>query len=229
MEKIYGYKEKDVLGLLEFIKNKNAGTLSEAFTEYAELNGKAKGTVRNLYYALAKKAENDADFCQKYLNGQKISVSKIVEFTKNEEEELIKSILEQKLKGKSVRKAIIELANGDDKRALRYQNKYRNFIKNNPALIEKYSVELSSRPLALTEKQQKDMLFQAQIKKLKVEINGLVEKISLSLKKENDKLRAKNAFLERENLNLRQELGLNDSQNKALRYFIKRDGNRVFS
>jgi hypothetical protein len=67
MEKIYGYKEKDVIGLAEFLKKKGTLNLSETFVEYGRENGKAKGTVRNLYYALAKRSNFDKEFCQNTL------------------------------------------------------------------------------------------------------------------------------------------------------------------
>jgi hypothetical protein len=66
MEKIYGYKEKDVFALANFIKEKGELPLSTLFERFGAINGKAKGTVRNLYYALAKKSNADKEFCQKY-------------------------------------------------------------------------------------------------------------------------------------------------------------------
>ncbi len=229
MEKIYGYKEKDVLELAQYIQSKKAQPLSKSFLEYALEHGKAKGTVRNLYYALAKKSNVDDEFCQKYLGGQKFTVGKIVEFKKDEEEKLIKTILKEKANGKSVRKTINELANGDEKVALRYQNKYRNFIKNSPEIAEKYSLELLKKSEKNQGLCQKELFNEFQLKKIKVEINKLVENISLSVKKENDKLKAKNAYLERENAKLKQELGIKNNCDHALNYFIKKNANRVFS
>ncbi len=135
MEKIYGYKEKDVKGLAEFIKSRKNGTLSGAFSEYAIKAGKAQGTVRNLYYAVAKKSIVDDEFCQKYLDGKPLSVSKIESFDENEERKLVSDILKEKLKGRSVRSVILEMAEGDYKKALRYQNKFRNATRANPELI----------------------------------------------------------------------------------------------
>ena len=143
MEKIYGYKEKDIVALAEFIKDKGEISLTNAFERFGVLNGKAKGTVRNLYYALAKKSNEDKDFCQKYLSGKPIKISKIVEFTVQDEKDLIKNIIVQKSTGKSVRSIIMDMAKGDAKTALRYQNKYRNTIKNNPNLIAEIVSEVN--------------------------------------------------------------------------------------
>ncbi len=225
MEKIYGYKEKDVLGLAEFILARKGGTLTDAFGEYAQKSGKAQGTVRNLYYALAKKSRDDSEFCQKYLGGEALSVSEIIEFNEQEEINLVRDITDKKIKGQSVRSAISELANGDEKLALRYQNKYRNLLKNNPELVEKISQELLEKQ---GESHKNSYVRESQVRKLKYEINGLIDKITLNLKKENERLRAKNTLLERENVKLRQELGLNAYPNDALSYFVKKDGNRVF-
>ena len=93
MEKMYGFKEKDVIGLAELIKNRGEKTLTEVFNEYSLINGKAKGTVRNLYYALAKKSATDKEFCQKYLDGKPLEVSQIVQFDGEQERDLIRKIL----------------------------------------------------------------------------------------------------------------------------------------
>ena len=229
MNKIYGYKEKDILGLAEFIKKNNLNTKTSAFIEYAKSSGKAQGTIRNLYYALAKKSRLDKDFCQKYLGGTPLVVGKIVEFNKEEEEKLVKEILSEKLKGRSVRSIISTLSKGDEKVALRYQNKYRNVLKNNPELIEKYYLELT--------KNQPENKFinhnspdnSNQIKKIKAEINSLIDKIYLQTKKENLKLKGKIAYLEQENTNFRQKLGLLATPNNAVNYFLKEREKRIFS
>ena len=62
MEKIYGYKEKDIVGLANFIKERNNQSLSSLFESYSIKSGKAKGTIRNLYYELAKKARKIKTF-----------------------------------------------------------------------------------------------------------------------------------------------------------------------
>ncbi len=225
MEKIYGYKEKDVLGLAEFILSRQGGTLTGAFCEYAQKCGKAQGTVRNLYYALAKKSRSDDEFRQKYLGGRTLNVGEIVEFNEQEEENLARKIIREKIKGRSVRSVIFELANGDEKMALRYQNKYRNLLKNSPELIEKITEqEWDGQPQAV----KYPLVREEQLKKLKSEISGLVDKISMSVRKENDKLRAKITLLERENSKLRQELNLKLLANGESRVFVKKDGNNFF-
>ena len=226
MEKIYGYKQSDVIGLAEFLKTRRGESLSEMFSRYAIKCGKAKGTVRNLYYALAKMSKEDEDFCNKYLSGNPISVSEIVEFKGEEEEDLIKKILSAKSQGKSVRCAINELAEGDGKRALRYQNKYRNAVKNKPDLVRKLIGELESEGEVehgvLDRPTPEQLISDDQLLRLKTEINNLVERISSKTKKENKFLKERIVFLERENLRLANLLYKDGVKGDALRFFRAR-------
>ena len=206
MEKMYGFKEKDVIGLAELIKNRGAKSLTDVFNEYSLTNGKAKGTVRNLYYALAKKSANDKDFCQKYLDGNVLKVSPIIQFDNDQERQLIKQILIAKKNGKSVRSQIMILANGDAKLALRYQNKYRNALKNKPQLISEIVSEVKEQgqeiSMDIIAKPNTSIVSSEQFDKLKNEIDNLVLKISSKIRKENAFLKERIAVLESENLKL---------------------------
>ncbi len=221
MEKIYGYKDKDIVALAEFIKEKGDNSLSNLFERFGAISGKAKGTVRNLYYALAKKSNLDKEFCQKYLNGKPIQISKIVEFTKQDEKELIKRIILQKNNGKSVRSIIMDMAKGDAKIALRYQNKYRNAIKNNPELVSEIISEINSEGnvFVQTKKEQKSIVSDVQFNKLKNEIDSLVQKISSKIKRENEYLKERVNRLENENLKLVSILYGNQNLTDARKFF----------
>lgn len=207
MEKIYGYKMKDVTMLAEYLKSRGNSSLTSVFIDYAKKHGKAKGTVRNLYYALAKRSVEDEEFCQKYLDGKPLEVSKIVEFNEREEKELIKEILLKKAQGKSVRSTIMQMADGDGKVALRYQNKYRNAIKNKPELIEALMQELKGQgldvsQLSLDKSSKENQDNSNLIDQLKKEIDGLVMKIAQKIRKENIFLKERVSALEKENLRL---------------------------
>ena len=227
MEKIYGYKEKDIIGLAEFLKGKGNQPLSKVFEDYGLANGKAKGTVRNLYYALAKMSGKNQDFCKEYLDGKPLNVGKIVEFRECEERQLIKKILLAKANGKSVRGAIMDLSNGDGKVALRFQNKYRNAIKNKPELVDDVIKELKicKKDVSVPDREESGLLSETQFKKLKGEINNLVAKIALKEKKENALLKERIAVLEKENLRLCNAL-YGDSQSPELIKFFSRGGQR---
>lgn len=206
MEKIYGYKEKDIIGLAKFILDRKNEPLSEIFEKYAVINGKAKGSIRNLYYALAKRSSSDKEFCDKYLNGNPIYARKIVEFSFEEEKDLIKQILLARQKGKSVRSTIMELSNGDGKIALRYQNKYRNALKNKPQLIFEIIEELKENgnkiDHEIVENNCKYFIPDQQFNRLKGEIDNLVSKISIKIRRENQYLKERICTLENENLKL---------------------------
>ena len=93
MDKIYGYKQEDVIKLAQFLNEEKNGRLTDKFEKFATATGKAKGTIRNLYYALAKKSNVDQKFCQEFFGGNALKVDKIVEFSDCEERQLIKQIL----------------------------------------------------------------------------------------------------------------------------------------
>lgn len=225
MEKIYGYKEKDVIGLAEFISKRNNQPLSKVFESYGILNQKAKGTVRNLYYALAKLSNRDKDFCKKYLNGQPIKIEPIIEFSKSDEKALIEKILTGKKEGRSVRSVVMELANGDGKLALRYQNKYRNAVKHNNKLITEIALEIKGDDnfLALNESVKKSEFFDEDITidksliKIKKEIKQALSKFILKASAENQRLIEKIELLEDENLRLSRLLYGGDKSKAVLR------------
>ena len=105
MNKINGYTEEEAKSLVEFIKEgKNKGkTLTYLFETYGAARGRAKGSVRNYYYALMKNEKRDERIV-KLLDGSKLSVEKIREFTEEETDKAIRSILAEKSKGFSVRR-----------------------------------------------------------------------------------------------------------------------------
>ena len=220
MKKVYGYKENDILSLAEELKNRKNQTLTEIFSDFAKKSGKARGTVRNMYYALAKLGAEDAEFRNKYLDGKIPQVSKIVVFGKDEEKELIKKVLIGKSEGRSVRSVIMELAEGDGKKALRYQNKFRGAVKNKPREVEKIAAELNlilnDAPSQL--KEPSDYVGEVQLRRLKSEINSLVAKIAAKEKRENSYLKDKLALLEAENIRLKNALYGGGERNSAIRY-----------
>ena len=179
MNKINGYTEEEAKSLVEYIYNgkKEGKTLSGLFASYAQKTGRAKGSVRNYYYALLRSTGDDR--VKKMLNGKNLSAEKIMPFSEEETDEILKKILEQKSKGVSVRRAVLNLSGGDDKLMLRYQNKYRNVISKQPERVEKIMRENGIEGGG-------DEIRQ----KIENEINGLYNRLASSLKEENKKLTA---------------------------------------
>ena len=198
MNKIYGYDDKLMIKLIDFIKDRQGENLTTLFREFSVLTGKSGGTIRNLYYAIAKKAEQDEEFKKKYLNGANFTTGKVERFTPEGERELLKKIMQERLNTRSTRSAVLKLSGGDGKTALRYQNKYRSALKNNANLLEELADELSAERGEKYPHLYKQKISQNALAEVKSEINSLVEKIALKLRKENEYLRGENLRLQSE-------------------------------
>ena len=180
MNKINGYTEEDAKSLVEYIwEGKQAGkTLTYLFAAYGAAHGRAKGSVRNYYYALMKNRGKD-ERVVKLLDGKQLSVEQIREFTEEETDRVLRSILAEKSKGVSVRRAICNIAKGDDKLMLRLQNKYRNVLKKQPGRVEAIAAEMG------LETGEKSLLQ----RRLETEINALYDRLTRSLREENSAFR----------------------------------------
>ncbi len=178
MNKINGYTEEEARSLVEYVSEgrKNGQTLSALFAGYAEKTGRAKGSVRNYYYALLR-TTGDARVKQ-ILRGKNLRAEKIVPFSEEETDRILREILMQKQRGVSVRRAVLNLAGGDDKLMLRYQNKYRNVASKQPDRMERLMKECNLSAGATVRE------------KLEKEINGLYDRLASSLKEENKRLTA---------------------------------------
>ena len=211
MNKINGYTEEEARGLVEYIKaGKQKGkTLTYLFETYGLKHGRAKGSVRNYYYSLMKNERGDERIVR-LLDGSTLSVEKIREFTPEEADEALKSILLERSKGLSVRRAIFNLAQGDDKLTLRLQNKYRNTLKKQPQKLIELAKELGldeefipterrSRGERMPRLPEQDFLR----RRLENEINALYDRLAQALKAENENLRAENRKLKAENEQLK--------------------------
>ena len=204
MNKINGYTEEEAKTLVEYINDgKQKGkTLTYLFESYGMRYGRAKGSVRNYYYALMKNSKGDERIV-KLLDGKRLSVEKIREFTDAETDEVLRNILAEKSKGLSIRRAIYNLAAGDDKLMLRMQNKYRNTLKKEPERIRAIAKELGVTTERVETKfnseqgktlSSKDFLR----RRLESEINSLYDKLTQALKAENKRLTEENAKLKEE-------------------------------
>lgn len=187
MNKINGYTEEEATGLIEYIyTGKNMGkTLTYLFETYGKEHSRAKGSVRNYYYALLKSTGDER--VRRMLDGKNLAAEKIRPFTEEETDELLKRILTEKSKGYSVRRAIINLSAGDEKLMLRMQNKYRNLLKKQPERVQKAAVE-AGIPGAKSFLQ----------RKLEREIDALYLRLAGDLKRENEELKAQLEKLRKE-------------------------------
>ena len=202
MNKINGYTEEEAKSLVDFIKTgKQKGkTLTYLFETYGLQNGRAKGSVRNYYYALMRNEKGDERIV-KLLDGSELSVEKIREFTPEETDAALRSILTEKSKGMSVRRAIFNLSGGDDKLMLRLQNKYRNTLKKEPHKLAEIAADLGlneeAERLKTAERKhvrEKSVSIDRDFlrRRLESEINALYDRLAQALKAENERLREEN-------------------------------------
>lgn len=212
MTKINGYTEEEAKRLVRFVEEgKGKGkTLTALFAEYGVKNGRAKGSVRNYYYALMKNERGDERIV-KMLDGTTLTVGKIRAFTEEETDAALRSILIERAKGLSIRRAIFNLSGGDDKLMLRLQNKYRNTLKKSPEKLLEIQKEVGGEPIyALSKRCEKEELQKAAVpalkgearavlqKRLEKEINALYDRLAEALKAENARLREENFALKTE-------------------------------
>ena len=204
MNKINGYTEEEAKNLVEFIKEgkRKGKTLTYLFETYGLKHGRAKGSVRNYYYALMKNEKGDERIVR-LLDGSELAVEKIREFTEEEANDAIRSILAEKSKGMSVRRAIFNLSGGDDKLMLRLQNKYRNTLKKQPEKIAEIAAGLGFSDEATRVLQRNSVRAQDKTtpdkeflrRRLESEINALYDRLAQALKVENERLRMENTAL----------------------------------
>jgi hypothetical protein len=176
MNKINGYTREEAESLIKYIcDGKTQGkTLTRIFDEYAARSGRARGSVRNYYYALLKSGANKS--VKEILRGTGLKAEVIRPFTEEETDKILREILQQKSKGISVRRAVLNLSGGDDKLMLRYQNKYRNVVAKQPERLTRLLKECG---LDYSQEGQKA---------IEENINELYDGLASSLKKENKRL-----------------------------------------
>lgn len=115
----------ELFSLCESAK-KQGKSLQTAFFAMSEKTGRSLNSVRNFYYGQSKTFELVPEIAKKLGIAQSlVKRDRFVPFTDDEVRELIEEVLVAKGGGMSVRSAIRRKANGDDRLALRLQNKYQ--------------------------------------------------------------------------------------------------------
>ena len=142
--KIYGWSLTEVKRLLNMISNKGSKSLLSVFNDFATMTKRQPFSVRNFHYKLMEQAEHDNEIVE--LLGIKKMAQNIKNnhFSKDDTVILLQNLLNND-KNISIRRACLDLANGDDKLMIRYQNKYRNLLKTKPQLVSKVANELRAK------------------------------------------------------------------------------------
>ncbi len=121
--------------LSEVRKAESEGSpLKTVFDKVAMITGRKPNSIRNYYYMKIRQSQ-ELD----------IKISSFIPFTQQEVKDLMIHTLTRQYAGKSVRSIMLEMAGGDKKNMLRYQNKYRSTIKNSPEYVNAIIEELKEQ------------------------------------------------------------------------------------
>ncbi len=117
-------EEKEILLSEVRMAQEEGSPLKSAFERCAFRLGRKPNSIRNFFYQLQRSGEGSCESL----------AQRFVPFTKEECDKLLEFVKKRRLEGASVRGAVMELAGGDKKRMLRYQNKYRSLVKADPSI-----------------------------------------------------------------------------------------------
>lgn len=134
--------------LFELVRQANDGGkgLNSAFEKMSRKCSRSANSVRNYYYSQLKMFQLLPSLAQDLkIRLPEVKRDNFELFKKSEIRELVESILTGKAAGKSVRATIAELSNGDAKKALRLQNKYRSMLTHHRAYMEEIMASLKER------------------------------------------------------------------------------------
>ena len=129
-------------------KQSNA-KLNTAFIDVARSVGKSINSVRNYYYSQSRLLEILPQMA-KSLGIDTVSHKRkeFEPFGADEVNKLMTYVFAARGRGQSVRAAIGEYSNGDQKTALRYQNKYRSTVMRHKTLVYKILDSLTDKGIA---------------------------------------------------------------------------------
>ena len=116
----------------------DAGTpLRGVFERMGQTVGRKPNSVRNYYYMQLRDQAG----------GEFRRAAPFETFSDNEIHALLRSVLQARGRGQSVRACVMELSGGDKTLMLRYQNKYRSILRKKPDLIQQVCGELKQEGL----------------------------------------------------------------------------------
>ena len=188
--KILGWDISEIKILMNLVSKREEKSLVEVFDNFAKQTNRKTFSVRNFYYKLLKLANIDDKIAQ-VLNKNGIENAEIRtnHFSSTETENLLRVLLNNE-KNISVRRACMELAKGDDTLMMRYQNKYRNALKNQPELVSRILDELKSKQIRVREVEPNNIMVMPLAKQLITEkeiqslFGGLIRLVKKSAEQE---------------------------------------------
>ncbi len=221
-----GFSETERKNFIKFMKDNEYKGLSTAFKEYAQISGRAKGSVRNYYYKTVNECKNNEKLRVKLGVSTTMFPNFIKEFQDSESRELLKIVLKGIGEGKSVRSTILKLSNNDSKLALRYQNKYRNLLKNQKDLVLAVASKIKGIDGEIVNPY-KSAFKREEQKTIEYEIDSLIKSLYKNLREENETLKEKNRVLEKENDKLKEIFKKNIQDKNFTKEFFNKNGELI--
>ncbi len=131
-----GWQENEISKLREAVlmAGGNGEPLRGVFENIGRFLGRKPNSVRNFYYASLKREEAS----------NVPHAAPFQTFTSDEVKTLMRQVLTARAKGVSVRACVQNLAGGDRKEMLRFQNKYRSVLKTKPELVQEVMEEMEA-------------------------------------------------------------------------------------
>lgn len=197
--------EKQIKQLLAKAKSaiENKETLTSVFKSFANKYCLSAGSVRNIYYKTIKEG-----------NGGELKAKRVILFEQDEAIQMLKSALTKRKKHSSMRQVFLDMAKGDKKLALRYQNKYCSMLKNQRGLVMR-EILAQKRKIGDCYNPYADKKHQLKRLQLKREIDYLIKKIGEKCSKENALLKRKLCEYEKLSICAYSEEGGNFSQDSV--------------
>lgn len=135
--KILGWQVTEIKQLLSTIKKEGKGHIAHAFLLHSEQYKRKPTSVRNFYYNFLKLLNSNTTIRANFDDIlSDFSTKDARRFDEIAEENLLLEILDYTDR-LSVRQKCLLLSNYDRRKFIRYQNKYRNLLKNKPNLVKK--------------------------------------------------------------------------------------------
>lgn len=136
-----GWRGAEAAMLFEGVREarRTGKPLKAVFEDVARDTGRRPNSVRNYYYARIREDESLAPHTGN---------AAFVPFSEEEVDMLLREVLTRQGQGMSVRACTLEMGKGDTKAMLRYQNKYRSVLKNDPERVKRILRELEAEGVA---------------------------------------------------------------------------------
>ena len=215
MTKILGWEIEQTNSLIDFIAKNKSKTLSQTFSQWANKNSRQTFSVRNYYYKLKKAIKTNKNLLHHLdlMGGEKNVLFCSKHFSFEEEQKLLEYVFMNK-KFMSVRSACLKYAGGDKNLMMRYQNKFRQLLKQKKELCEKVLNKIETKNNIVVMPSKDKTLSQEDINSLFLGLVKLVrDKAKTDMMIESDKKR-------REMLKLMKKQSLQEKQKSLLQEVV---------